>query len=249
MGLFSNIGNAFKDYTAVGSLISGGGVAGGLSNLLYGKPNEIQQYGIDQSAFMDPNAAKTLAGLQKGLAGAGQIGQNQYTAQQQALMEALQGQATGQTPSVAGQALRQETDRNIQQQMGALASNRGVGAGLAARLAGQQGAQLQQQAVGQGALAQAQEKQMAQQNFANALAQARQGDLSGEQLRMQQQQYYQNALLAKQEADRQARIEQQRLGMQNVQGTQGLAAQSAAQRQQNIGNILSSAGSAAAMFA
>ena len=265
MGLFSSIGSSIGG-TLVGGPIGGvlgagtgsinsvmGGlgqvvqpITGGLTSAVFGEEFKPQQYNIDQTAFTDPYSQQTMAQLQSGLSGVSQYGQNPYSSQQTALINALQGQASGTTPSVAQQALRQETDRNIQQHMGALASNRSVGAGLAARLAGQQGAQLQQQAVGQGALAQAQEKLQAQSNLANMLSQAQQGNLAGQQLQANMQQYYQNALMQKAEADRQARIQQQQLGMQNVQGTQGLAAQSAAQRQQLIGTVLGAAGSAIA---
>lgn len=245
MGLFSGIGNA------VGGVMGGIGqivqpITGGLTDAVFGKQYQPQQYNIDQTAFTDPYSQQTINQLQSGLSNVSQYGQNPYSSQQTALINALQGQASGTTPSIAQQALRQETDRNIQQQMGALASNRSVGAGLAARLAGQQGAQLQQQAVGQRALAQAQEKLQAQSNLANMLSQAQQGNLAGQQLQANMQQYYQNALMQKAEADRQARIQQQQLGMQNVQGTQGLAAQSAANRQQLIGTVLGAAGSALA---
>lgn len=221
------------------------GLFTGITNALFGKPYQAQQYNVDKTAYVDPNAAATMAQLQAGLTGAGQVGVNQYAPQQQALINALQGQATGQEPSIAQQALRQETDRNIQQQMGALAGNRSIGAGLAARMAGQQGAQLQQQAVGQGALAQAQEKQLAQQNLANALGQARRGDIAGEQLRAQQQQYYQNALLQKAEADRAAKMGLQSIGMQNLQQQQAINAQSQSGQQQLAGNLMAGLGSAA----
>lgn len=109
---------------------------------------------------------------------AGQLATGYNTAQnaqqsQQALLNALQGQngiqnqsqvynqlqgvANGTGPNPAQAMLNQATGQNVANQAALMAVQRGAGAnvGLIARQAGQQGANLQQQAVGQGATMQA----------------------------------------------------------------------------------------------
>ena len=100
-------------------------------------------------------------------------GNQQSLAQQQALLDALkqqgglgkqtdvygqlQGVASGQGPNPAQAMLNQATGQNVANQSALMAGQRGAGAnvGLMARQAAQQGAGLQQQAVGQGAILQA----------------------------------------------------------------------------------------------
>lgn len=96
-------------------------------------------------------------------------------AQQQALLQALQGQngiqnqsdvynqlqgvANGQGPNPAQAMLANQTGQNVAQQNALMAGQRGSGAntGLLARQAAMQGANIQQQGVGQGAAMQAQQ--------------------------------------------------------------------------------------------
>lgn len=88
-------------------------------------------------------------------------------AQQQGTAGQLQGIANGTGPNPAQAALNQATGQNIANQAALMAGQRGAGSnvGLLARQAGQQGAGIQQQAVGQGATMQAQQ----QMNAINAL--------------------------------------------------------------------------------
>lgn len=81
-------------------------------------------------------------------------------AQQQGLVGQLQGVADGTGPNPAMAALNQQTSNNISQQAALMASQRGAGAnaGLLARQAGMQGANIQQQAAGQAATLQAQQQ-------------------------------------------------------------------------------------------
>jgi hypothetical protein len=69
----------------------------------------------------------------------------------------LQGVANGTGPNPAQAMLNNTTGQNIQQQAALMGSQRGVGAnpGLLARQAAMQGANIQQQAAGQGAALQA----------------------------------------------------------------------------------------------
>lgn len=87
--------------------------------------------------------------------------QNQYTQM-----------AQGQGPNPAQAALNQNTGVNIAQQAALMAGQRGAGAnpGLIAMQAAQQGANTQQQAVGQGATLQAQQQIAAQNNLSNLSA-------------------------------------------------------------------------------
>lgn len=77
--------------------------------------------------------------------------------------------AQGQGPNPAQAALNQNTGTNIAQQAALMAGQRGAGVnpGLIAMQAAQQGANTQQQAVGQGATLQAQQQVAAQNNLAN----------------------------------------------------------------------------------
>lgn len=77
---------------------------------------------------------------------------------QGALAGMLMGQAQGVGPNPAQQMLNQTTDRNIQQNAGMIASQKGINPALAQRLAAQNAAQMGQQAAGQGALMGAQQQ-------------------------------------------------------------------------------------------
>lgn len=108
------------------------------------------QQGIDDQA-------KFLAALQ---AQNGIGNQSNVFNQQQALADQLQGVANGTGPNPALQQLQNTTGQNVANQAALMASQRGSGAnvGLLARQAAMQGANIQQQAVGQGAALQAQQQ-------------------------------------------------------------------------------------------
>lgn len=95
----------------------------------------------------------------------------QTLAQQQAFVQALQQQAAGQGPSLAGLQLQQALERGLKNQMGALASNPGISAALAARLFGQQTAAAQRDAAMASAQTRIQEQNAAQQQLGTALNQ------------------------------------------------------------------------------
>jgi hypothetical protein len=109
--------------------------------------------------------------------------QNAYTsgqanlAQQNALANALLAQSQGQGPNIAQQALQQNTAQGIRQQQGLMASQKGINPALAARQAALGGAEMQQQAAGQGALMQAQQQLAAQQAYQQQL-----GSIAGQNL-------------------------------------------------------------------
>lgn len=104
-------------------------------------------------------------GLANQLAGSGGVSslsqalgaQLQLAQQQQGLAQQYQNIALGQGPNPAQAMLNQQTGQNVANQAALMAGQRGAGAnvGLIARQAAQQGANTQQQAVGQGATMQA----------------------------------------------------------------------------------------------
>lgn len=79
---------------------------------------------------------------------------------QSGVFNQLQGVANGTGPNPAQAALNQATGQNVANQAALMASQRGAGAnaGLLARQAAQQGANIQQQVAGQGATLQAQQQ-------------------------------------------------------------------------------------------
>lgn len=86
--------------------------------------------------------------------------QSQVFNQQQALANQLQGVANGTGPNPALQQLQNTTGQNVANQASLMAGQRGAGAnvGLLGRQIAQQGANIQQQAVGQGAALSAQQQ-------------------------------------------------------------------------------------------
>lgn len=93
--------------------------------------------------------------------------------QQQALLQQLMAQGRGEGPNPAQAALNQNTGKNISAQAALMAGQRGSGAnaGMIARQVAQQGAQTQQQAVGQEATLAAQQQLAAQQGALAATGQ------------------------------------------------------------------------------
>jgi hypothetical protein len=101
-------------------------------------------------------------------------------ANQAAVFQQLQDVAAGRGPNPALAALQQATGQNVANQSALMAGQRGASrnVGLMARQAGMQGANLQQQAAGQGSALQAQQQM-------NALGQL--GGLANQQVAQQQQ--------------------------------------------------------------
>lgn len=95
---------------------------------------------------------------------------NQTYQQQQQFVQALQQQALGAGgPSVAQGILNQATQQNLQNQAGAVASNRNLSPAQAARIQMEGGANTQNQAAGQAATLRSQEMLNAQQQLGGAL--------------------------------------------------------------------------------
>ncbi len=128
-----------------------------------------------QQAFVNQLNAQNGLGNQQAVFG-----------QQQALANQLQGVANGTGPNPAMAQLAQTTGQNIAQQGALQAGQRGssANAGLMARNIAQQGGQLQQQAVGQGATMAAQQQLAGMQQLQNQ--QASMGNLANTQVGQQQ---------------------------------------------------------------
>jgi len=99
--------------------------------------------------------------------------QNAYRDKQLGLASALEDTIAGRTPSLAELQLRSATDRNNAQAQGLIASQRGVNAGLATRLAGQQAGAANQAAAGEVAQLRLAEAIAARQELAALSAQGR----------------------------------------------------------------------------
>lgn len=176
--------------------------------------------------------------------------QSNVFGQQQALANQFQAQANGQGPNPAMAQLANATGQNIAAQGSLMAGQRGAGAnaGLMARQIAQQGGALQQQAVGQGAVMQANQQLAAQQAL-----QAQQGlmaNMTGQQVGQLQnanQQYnaatqnYQNSLL---NANAGQASNQNAVNLQNAAAQQ----QVNLQNQKVIGGAINSAGPALGLF-
>lgn len=153
------VGQAIGNIT--GGLVSGtnqiAGSAGinkaDVSNPL-NTPEGQQTYNEAQDAYN--RQVQFLQALQGSQAN---LNQSSIMGQQQNLANQFGDIAKGEGPNPAQAMLNQQTGNNIAQQAALMAGQRGAGAnaGLIARQAGQMGAGLQQQAVGQGATMQAQQ--------------------------------------------------------------------------------------------
>lgn len=163
--------------SAVSSLFGGGGNNAGYTADAANITNPLQAGQLTESYDQTKDAMAAQQHLASQLAAQnGLQNQSDVFGQQQQLANALQMQAQGQGPNPAQQALANSTGQNISQQAALMAGQRGAGAnsGLIARQAAQTGAGIQQQAVGQGALMQAQQQLAAQQQL-GAQQQAMQG--------------------------------------------------------------------------
>ena len=178
---------------------------------------------------------------QVGLTNALQPQAGSAIANQQTLANQLLQQSQGGGPNPAQMALNNATGANVANQAALMASQRGASQNpaLVARNAAMQGANIQQNAIGQNAVLQAQQQLAAQQ----ALAQ-----LSGQQLGQTQgaQQQLIGATQGEQgilQGANQA-TNQQAVGMQsNLNSTNAALAGVNAQQGQNFGNLISGIGS------
>jgi hypothetical protein len=193
----------------MGSLISGifGGGAGNIPtaptvNSVYTPGNAQQATTNTQNAIGQQQniAAQQQAFInqlqgQSGLNNQGIAGNNLQSSYNQLgnVSSQLQGVANGTGPNPAQALLAQQTGANVAQQAALMAGQRGAGAnvGLESRQAAMQGANTQQQAVGQAATNQANQSLNALNSMGNLASQqagvaGQQGSLGGQQVGQQQ---------------------------------------------------------------
>lgn len=171
MGLFSGITDALG--------LGGSGSSEFQSSVT---PAQLTQgYNNTQTGLQQQQDLLKALQAQNGIAN-----QSSVFGQQQDLANTLNTQAQGGGPNPALAQLNQQTGNNVANQAALLAGQRGAGAnvGLAARQIGQQGAGIQQQAVGQEATLQAQQQLAAQQQL--QAQQAQMANLASTQVGQQQ---------------------------------------------------------------
>lgn len=157
-----------------------------------------------------------------------QTGLAQNQAQQQQLANALTAQSNGAGPNPAQNMLNQSTNQNIAQSTGMLASQKGINPALAARLATENAGNLNQQAAGQAATMDAQQRLGAQSQL---------GSLYGQQANQNLQNISTSGQLANQSS----------LGAQGISA--GVSAQNAAATQNTSSGLLKGGAQAAMLFA
>lgn len=211
--------NALNSQNGLGNQTAALGAQQGLAN----------QLGANNGAGNFGNAYNQQANFVNALQGQGGIAnQSNVFNQQQALANQYQNVANGTGPNPAQAALNQSTGQNVANQAALMASQRGAGSnvGLIGRQAAQQGANIQQQAVGQAATLQAQQQLAGMQGLAQqqqALGQTAAGQVGTLNAAQQQQ----AAIAAQQVAQQQAQ----------QQAVAGLATQQVGQQQAGIGAL------------
>lgn len=161
-----------------GSDPGSGGVFGGLGDLLGIQVHNQAQGTPIQAGTNSSQLNNAYTGAQGALSTQGGItntlnqGLNTGASNQNTLSNMYLNQAQGNGPNPAQAMLNQNTGRNIQNQASLMAGQRGAGAnaGAIAANAARQGADIQQQAVGQGAIMSAQQQLAAEQNLQNLSA-------------------------------------------------------------------------------
>lgn len=218
------LGATNSDFRGTGANLFNPVTAGQLTGAQTGVEDTLAQ----QQAFV--NALKAQGGIQN----------------QSDVYSQLQGIAAGTGPNPAQAMLSNATGQNVANQASLMASQRGAGAnpGMIARLAAQQGANIQQQAVGQGAALQANQS-------LNAIGQA--GGIAGQQVQNQANAVGANAQLSQNAQQNllnaQSQFNNAQVGNQsnlnNVNA--GMESGNAQRKTDLIGGLLKGAGSAAAM--
>jgi hypothetical protein len=170
---------------------------GGVTNSLASQEALVAALRAQNNPVNQSSAYNALNDYSTALGGAGGLNKQQAAAtalgdvygQQQGTAGQLQGIVQGTGPNPAMAALNQRTGENVANQAALMAGQRGAGAnvGLMARQAAQQGGNLQQQAVGQGATMQAQQSlnalgQMGTQQSQMAATQSALGNLGTTQV-------------------------------------------------------------------
>lgn len=219
-------------------------------------------YNPDPANFQDPNAAAAAARYQQGITDAQgrqapQI--DPYWSQgNKTLADQLAALGSGQGPSLAGA----QFDQGHQAGLAANASLAGSAAtagnpALASRMLAQTQAGANQAAAGQRGILALQEQASARGQLANVLAQGQQGEFAGANLALENQrqidgmtQFYESLGYSREEANRQAQIEMERIKAGAYGQAQGYGAAADAQNAQTkgalLGGLINAGGTAAA---
>lgn len=238
-GIANSVGGPSYSNSTGGQIVNGigYGFSGGPAGAgLFGDSTQpgllgMGRYGVDSNAFGAVGNAGGMYGS-AGAAGNSNIlnGADQQAArdQQNQLIQMLMAQANGTGPSVAQQQLKQATDRNVNQTMGMMASQRGAGAGASAYQAANAGGQAGQQMASDSATLRLQEQMQAQQALGGIVGGMRGQDQSWQTTALQQKQmndqmvqFYTSQGMSIEQANRQAQIDEQKLKMQAYQGGGG----------------------------
>ncbi len=217
------------------------GLGGGGSGSGYEAPklaNISNPVNAQQIAGADTGVQQAMQGQQgllQALQGQGGIGNQSQVYNQ------LQGVASGQGPNPAQAMLNNATGQNVANQAALMASQRGAGANpaLMARQAAMQGANTQQQAVGQGAAMQANQSLNALGAAGNMANQQVANQMGANQSNVAAQQAYQQNLLNAQGNFNNAQVGNQ--GSVNSGNTQ-LIGNVQKQQQDFVGGIMNGAG-------
>jgi len=210
-----------------------GGIAGGIAQIaapaIGGMLGQSGAFG-SRNTF-NPASAPLNTQQFAGAIKSSQDVSNRNFQNEQALAEALQAQTRGQGPSLAQSQLQQATNRNIAQNAGLIASQKGINPALATRAIAQNAAMTGQEMAGQSGLLRSQEQLGAQQQLGGVL-----GTLGGQSL--EQQQLFQSANAAQNQA---------LLGQTNQQNqlNAARAQQGAEYGQKILGGAISGGGAAA----
>jgi hypothetical protein len=181
------IGSVAGPYgAAVGGVI--GGIGGGIAGLFGGGGDD------ENSRRLEEYRRQVLerGGAEVGPAAQGST--SDFRSNQQGLIARLEALSNGTGPSLAGEQLRQATDRNMAQQQSIAQSGHG-NATLANLVAANNSQNLGQAAAQQAAIARIAETQAATQQLGTTLGQARQQDEQSSQFNAQQQNFASQANL------------------------------------------------------
>lgn len=185
--------------------------------------------------------------------------QGQFRQEQENLVRYLRSRAAGSGPSAAETLMQRGNERNLASLMAASASQRGRGSFGARQQSLQSGlASANQAGIADMAVLRAREQQQAQQTLGSVLGQARGQDIGVAQADLQseiQQQQMNNSLVAQfmqmgmnaDAAQAQARMRLQELMARESQFAHNSAVAQSQVAGQQVGSILSAAGSAAGM--
>lgn len=201
----------FEPPTSAINTIAPGAMGGSNSfaNQAMGLANQLnpigQLFGSTQNQFQASAPSISTQNLAQPIQNLENQGQTTY-GQQQSLAQQLLNQSQGKGPNLAQDQLNQTTGQNVAAQGALMASQRGASANpaLMARQAAEQGAQTQQQAVGQAATLGAQQQLGAQSQLGSTLNNIANQGLQGQSILQGAQSAQNNA------------INQGSLGAQNI---------------------------------